>query len=88
MNRTIKLWGILCLIAIAAHAQDDDPLEQQLEFLDNIRGSYEGYQTSDCRNTISYQSLRNDVTDGLLTRATNGSMGIEWKTQPIPVGRA
>lgn len=84
MIRTCNILAIFCLLVLPVAVQDDDFLKNQLEFLNTIKGSYEGYQTSECKNIISYHSLRNDISDGLLTRATDGTMGIEWKTQAIP----
>ena len=84
MNRIFSLWAMFCLLALPVNAQDDDFLKKQSEFLNTIKGSFEGYHSSDCKNIFSYHSLRNDVTDGLLTRATDGSMGIDWMTQAIP----
>ncbi|RLD71938.1 MAG: hypothetical protein DRJ10_19060, partial [Bacteroidetes bacterium] len=84
MKKILSLISFFYLFAILAGAQDDDFLKKQLQFLGQIKGSYEGFQTSDCKSVISYHSLRNDITDGLLTRATNGSMEIGWQTQAIP----
>jgi len=84
MNKIRSLIAVFLLLTISVSAQDDDFLKKQLKFIEQIKGSYEGFQTSDCKNIISYHSLRNDITDGLLTRATNGSMEIEWQTQAIP----
>ena len=84
MKRIRSLIAIFLLLTITVSAQDDDFLKNQIRFLEQIKGSYEGFQTSECKNIISYHSLRNDVTDGLLTRANNGSMEIEWETQVIP----
>ncbi|MEN8203762.1 MAG: glycosyl hydrolase-related protein [Bacteroidota bacterium] len=74
----------VCLTAISPDARSNDPLTSQYEFYGAIRGSFEGFHTSQCQNTISYHSLRNDITEGLITRATNGSMAIEWETEAIP----
>ena len=84
MIRFIKLLSIFTLLVISVKAQNEDILKKQIEFLEQIKGSFEGYQSSDCKNTLSYHSLRNDISEGLLTRATNGSMEIEWQTQSIP----
>lgn len=75
---------ILLIIMGSVSAQNNDQLKKQIQFLEQIKDSYEGYQSSECKNTISYHSLRNDITEGILTRATNGSMEIEWQTQAIP----
>lgn len=84
MKKIQSLFTIFLLFTISVNAQDDDFLKKQLAFLEQIKGSYEGYSSSKCKNIISYHSLRNDITDGLLTRASNGSMEIEWQTQAIP----
>ncbi|MEN8227821.1 MAG: glycosyl hydrolase-related protein [Bacteroidota bacterium] len=84
ISRRWNILAILCLLTYSLNAQDDDFLIKQSAFLNIFKESFEGFQTSECENIISYHSLRNDITDGLLTRATDGSMGIEWKTQAIP----
>jgi alpha-mannosidase len=84
MYKPQKLLLILLFIVGSINAQNDDQLKSQIQFLEQIKDSYEGYQSSKCKNTISYHSLRNDITEGMLTRATNGSMKIEWQTQAIP----
>jgi alpha-mannosidase len=78
------MWAAICLISFPTSAGDDDYLRKQYDFYQSVKGGFEGYHSSDCPNTISYHSLRNDIRDGLITRASNGSMGIEWTTQAIP----
>ena len=84
MTKTQNLIAIFLILTISVSAHDDDFLKKQLQFLEQIKGSYEGFQSSECKNIISYHSLRNDITDGLITRANDGSMEIEWQTQAIP----
>ncbi len=84
MKKTKNIILIFLLLTNSILAQNDDQLKKQIQFLEQIKESYEGYQSSECKNTISYHSLRNDITEGMLTRATDGSMEIEWQTQPIP----
>ena len=83
-TRSFFLWAALCLLSLGVTAQDDAFLRQQFDFYQTLKGGLEGYRSSDCQNTISYHSLRNNVRDGLITRATDGAMGIEWETQAIP----
>ena len=85
MIRAFSISVIFCLLALPVSAQDDDFLKNQLAFLNTIKGSFEGYHSSDCKSIISYHSLRNDVTDGLLTRATNGAMGVDWELSLIHI---
>ncbi len=84
MIRLCSIVTIIGLCSFSAKAQDDALLQRQFAFFDTLRGSFEGYQSSDCKNTISYHSLRNDVTEGLITRASDGTMDIEWETQQLP----
>lgn len=45
---------------------------------------FEGFRKNLGENTFSYSTFRNDVTDALLTRCTDGKMKIEWETAPVP----
>ena len=59
----------------------------QLKILYDLAGKsknwMEGFQKNMGENSFSYHSFRNDVTDGLITRCSNGQTGIEWETQPL-----
>jgi len=59
----------------------------QLKVLYDLAGKsknwMEGFQKNTGENTFSYHTFRNDLTDGLITRCSNGQMGIEWETQPL-----
>ena len=61
MIRIFSLWAMFLLLALQVNAQDDDFLKKQSEFLNDIKGSFEGYHSSDCKNIFSYHSLRNDL---------------------------
>lgn len=84
MIKTINIWVIFCLLSLPVVGQDDDMLKKQYEFINTIKGSFEGYRYSDCKNTISYHSLRHDVREGMITRSTDGLMGIDWDTEALP----
>ena len=64
----------------------------ELKVLNDLAGKsknwIEGFQKNIGDNTFSYHSFRNDVTDGLITRCTDGKTGIEWETQSVPAGFA
>ncbi len=82
----IKYVGVLALFVtgiVAIQAQENNLLNRQVQFFDELEGTYEGYKISECKNLISYYSLRNDVTEGMLTRATDGEMEISWQTETI-----
>jgi len=84
MRRLHYILLILCLLCFSIEVRSEDPLTRQYQFYQTIQGSFEGYYGSQCSNTISYHSLRNDITDGLITRATSGGMDVEWETETIP----
>jgi alpha-mannosidase len=43
-----------------------------------------GYQKTIAGETIGYHSPYPDATSALLVRATDGTMSIEWETEPVP----
>ena len=53
------------------------------QFANETIGYLEGFAKSTGSNDFSYHSLRNDLTEALLSRCTDGSMAIEWQTAPI-----
>lgn len=71
-------------IAIVLNAQIEDKIKQQYQLSRETQGWFEGFNISLGGNDFIYHSLREDVTDCMLTRATDGKMFIEWETAPIP----
>jgi len=69
---------------IASNDREKINLMKQYNFARKTVNHFEGFSKNIGENNLSYFSLRNDVTDGLLTRCTNGNMSIEWLTQEIP----
>jgi hypothetical protein len=43
-----------------------------------------GYQKTIAGETIGYHSPYPDATSALLVRATDGTMFVEWETEPVP----
>lgn len=91
LTRTMKRLLILPIILTAVIISDardtnadEPPLEDFLDFVHNTREYAEGFSQSTGSNDFSYHSIRSDITDCLLTRATNGQMDIEWLTAPVP----
>lgn len=71
-----------CFISFQLHA--DDLLKQLSVFTQGSQHWFEGYHQNVGENEFSYHSLRNDLTDCLLTRCTTGSMDINWETEVVP----
>ncbi|MEI6061670.1 MAG: hypothetical protein WCR72_13245, partial [Bacteroidota bacterium] len=49
-----------------------------------VQSYHEGFIQNTGTNDFTYPSLRDDATSGLLTRCTDGTMAIEWKTDSLP----
>ena len=43
----------------------------------------EGFQKNTGQNAFSYHNFRTDVTEGMITRCSDGTMAIEWETQTL-----
>ena len=74
---------LLLITSIAVKAQDDS-MKLLFELAGKSVNWFEGFQKNTGSNEFSYHSFRNDVSDALITRCTNGQMEIEWETAAIP----
>ena len=81
--RKYILFSFFCLIAYTINADDKVKLIKQFNFAVNSKNNLEGFSKSLNENNFQYHSLRIDVTEGMLTRCTDGNMEIEWETQKI-----
>jgi hypothetical protein len=62
----------------------NDPKKDLFELAEESKSYLEGFQKNSGETTFSYHTFRNDVTDGMITRCTDGKSGIEWETQTLP----
>ncbi len=82
---------IACLVlatvwcANSASAQDYKSIERNAFILQKLAGSVEGYAEALGGELIDYPRIRDDRPFALITRATNGTHAIEWKSAPVPV---
>ena len=75
---------VLQFFILSSFAQNNnDSLEKLLDFVNQTRDYKEGFSESTGQNDFTYHSIRTDINDCLLTRATDGSMSIEWTTISI-----
>jgi alpha-mannosidase len=62
--------------------------EDNTKMLSNLAGKtknwLEGFQKNAGGNTFYYDCFRSDVRNCLITRCTNGEMGIDWETRNLP----
>jgi alpha-mannosidase len=83
-----KYLGQLLLFSVLSttvtFSQDsDESLVRLLDFVHNTRDYKEGYTENLGKNDFRYHSIRTDVEECLLTRATDGTMSIEWATESV-----
>ena len=85
MNRfRLSVVTMILVLASTRVMADNDLLKVLFELAGKSKNWMEGFKKNTGDNTFSYQTFRSDVTDCLLTRCTNGTMGVEWETQPLP----
>lgn len=71
------------LISGTSEAQDRS-IHHTFQLAKRAQNYFEGFQENTGNNQFSYPSLRDDVTSSLITRCTDGTMAIEWKTATLP----
>ncbi|WP_299577992.1 glycosyl hydrolase-related protein [uncultured Sunxiuqinia sp.] len=71
---------IILLTGFQLKAQDDSLKKLATE----SSNWFEGFQKNIGGNEFTYHSFRNDVSASLITRCTDGEMGIEWETAVVP----
>jgi alpha-mannosidase len=72
------------VIAGISYSQIKESVERNARALQNIRGCLEGYAEAVGGELIDYPRIRDDRSEALITRATTGTMAIEWKSQRVP----
>ncbi len=81
-RRSAMMVLVLTALQFPAFAQ----MKQVIDLSAKTKGWFEGYWKNLGGNEFPYFSFRTDVTDGLLTRCTDGKMTIEWETAALPAG--
>jgi alpha-mannosidase len=84
MKQKLQLITFLLLLAWTAGNAQDDNMKLLFDLAGKSVNWVEGFQKNTGSNEFNYHSFRNDVSDALLTRCTNGQMEIEWETAAIP----
>ena len=75
---------LLILTAGTLVMAQNDPQQILHNLAEKSKGSIDGFKKNTGENTFSYHSFRNDVTEGLITRCSDGKTGIEWDTDVVP----
>ena len=81
-NKLTFLITVLIIAGFQLNAQVDN-LKMIFDLAGKSKNWYEGFQKNTGSNEFSYSSFRNDVTDALITRCTDGKMAIEWETAKV-----
>ena len=83
MKRSLIIFSFQ-LVAFLTLAQDNnESLEELLDFVNQTKNYQEGFSNSIGQNDFKYHSIRTDINDCLITRASDGTMSIEWATVPV-----
>ncbi len=83
----VQLLLLSVLSSNVTFSQDsDESLVRLLDFVNKTSDYKEGYTESLSNNDFRYHSIRSDVDECLITRATDGTMSIEWATESLDSG--
>ena len=75
---------VLTVGCFQGYSQFEEKINEQYQLSRSTDGWFEGYSKNIGKNEFTYHSLRDDVRDGLLIRAMDGDMFIEWETASVP----
>jgi len=84
MKRSLSLFLALLTVTRLCTAQLKETVEQNARILKDLHGCIEGYAGAVSGETIRYPRLNQRSPEALLTRASTGTIAIEWKTQKVP----
>ncbi len=79
-----KILLFFFLVTISTFGQYKESFHRDILFAEETNNYLEGYVRSTGLNDFSYHSFREDITESLLTRCTNGRMSIQWETSKVP----
>ena len=87
MKSTLRFF-LLVLSSLLIFGQSSAQLKESIErhalLLRSLEGCLEGYSSTIKGEVINYPRLREDRPDALITRATTGTMAIEWMSASVP----
>jgi alpha-mannosidase len=82
--KSYMIFALLIIAVSATYSQDaDEQLKKLLDLVNETRNYREGFAKSIGANDFIYHSIRTDINECLITRATDGQMAIEWLTSTI-----
>jgi len=82
--RSTVVTFMLLVSAGISFGQFKESVERNARALQKIRGCIEGYAEAISGEVIDYPRIRDDRSEALITRATTGTMAIEWTSQRVP----
>ncbi len=87
MSWKLRSTVVALMVLVAAgisFGQFKESVERNARALQKIRGCVEGYAEAISGEVIDYPRIRDNRPEALITRATTGTMAIEWKSQRVP----
>jgi alpha-mannosidase len=84
VHRTVTIALVLIALAHLSYGQFRESVERNGRVYQSVRGCLEGYAEALGGEVIDYPRIREDRSQALITRATNGTMAIEWLSQRTP----
>ncbi len=82
--RASYLLLVIILSSTQSPAQLKESIERNAFLLRAFSGCLEGFDAAISGEVITYPRLREDRADALISRATTGTMAIEWKCANVP----
>jgi alpha-mannosidase len=84
ISRIFLLVLVASFLSSQSFAQLKESIERNALLLRTLEGCLEGYDGAISGDVINYPRLREDRSDALITRATTGTMAIEWRSARVP----
>ena len=71
-------------VSFSAFGQQPEIFERDILLAEKTAGYSEGFVKNTGLNDFTYHSFREDISQSILTRCTDGNMSIQWETAPAP----
>jgi len=74
----------LFLVSLSVYGQQPEIFERDILLAEKTISYSEGFKRNTGVNDFTYHSFREDISQSMLTRCTDGNMSIQWETAPVP----
>ncbi|MDB4581624.1 glycosyl hydrolase-related protein [Draconibacterium sp.] len=83
MKLKLLVLTTLLIFGLIGSTQQDQT-KALIDLAGKTQNWFEGFEKNMGKNEFSYNSFRNDVSESIITRCTDGKMAIEWQTGAVP----